>query len=186
MDIVYTAEQEEIRPRLAAANINPESFLATDYLNHFNEIVMLLEMVPDMPELFEEAMEWEPRSYPEHFRCSGFAAKDLAIEAFHKAPSIIKAAFEDQCSILDKTIKSTLNGLATVNAVDRGLSADAQGLIRNRVTLIQSLLMDLNGIIHGKMPSGEHKAEELEALEIPEAESGDDVQTQEDIDKLFS
>lgn len=36
--------------RLRVANINPRTGLATDYLNHFNEAVMLLEMVPDMPE----------------------------------------------------------------------------------------------------------------------------------------
>ncbi|MDP3655070.1 MAG: hypothetical protein Q8R67_25705, partial [Rhodoferax sp.] len=33
---------------LRAANINPRTGLATDYLNHFNEAIMLLEMVPDM------------------------------------------------------------------------------------------------------------------------------------------
>ncbi|MEO8318885.1 MAG: hypothetical protein ABI561_11235, partial [Bradyrhizobium sp.] len=36
--------------QLKAANINPRTGLATDYLNHFNEAIMLLEMVPDMPE----------------------------------------------------------------------------------------------------------------------------------------
>ena len=40
--------------RLRAANINPHTGLATDYLNHFNEAVMLLEMVPDMPECAED------------------------------------------------------------------------------------------------------------------------------------
>ena len=39
---------------LSAANINPRTGLATDYLNHFNEAVMLLEMVPDMPECAED------------------------------------------------------------------------------------------------------------------------------------
>ena len=36
-------------------NIDPQTLLATDYLNHFNEIVMLLELIPDMPECFEDA-----------------------------------------------------------------------------------------------------------------------------------
>jgi hypothetical protein len=39
---------------LAAANINPQSGLATDYLNHFNEAIMLLEMIPDMPDCVED------------------------------------------------------------------------------------------------------------------------------------
>src|SRR5262249_13363385 len=43
---------------LRAANINPRTGLATDYLNHFNEAVMLLEMVPDMPECAEDFLHW--------------------------------------------------------------------------------------------------------------------------------
>jgi len=39
---------------LRAANINPPTGLATDYLNHFSEAVMLLEMVPVMPECAED------------------------------------------------------------------------------------------------------------------------------------
>ena len=45
-----TGPDEEARAaRLRAANINPRTGLATDYLNHFNEAIMLLEMIPDMP-----------------------------------------------------------------------------------------------------------------------------------------
>ena len=53
--------------QLRAANINPRTGLATDYLNHFNEAIMLLEMVPDMPECAEDFLSWQPLSYAEHF-----------------------------------------------------------------------------------------------------------------------
>ncbi len=49
--------------RLRAANINPRTGLATDYLNHFNEAIMLLEMVPDIPECAEDFLGWQPLSY---------------------------------------------------------------------------------------------------------------------------
>ena len=39
-------------------NINETSLLATDYLNHFNEIIMLLDMIPSMPECLEDARGW--------------------------------------------------------------------------------------------------------------------------------
>src|SRR5438093_11189566 len=68
--------------RLRVANINPRTGLATDYLNHFNEAVMLLEMVPDMPECAEDFLTWTPLSYAEHFWASNFKARDLAIEAY--------------------------------------------------------------------------------------------------------
>ncbi len=48
-------------------NVNDDTYLATDYLNHFNEIVMLLEMIPDMPDILEDAKEWRPKSYDQHF-----------------------------------------------------------------------------------------------------------------------
>ena len=44
---------------LRAANINPRTGLATDYLNHFNEAIMLLEMIPDMPECAEDFLDLE-------------------------------------------------------------------------------------------------------------------------------
>src|SRR3954464_6900284 len=68
--------------RLRVANINPRTGLATDYLNHFNEAIMLLEMVPDMPECAEDFLTWTPLTYAEHFWASNFKARDLAIEAY--------------------------------------------------------------------------------------------------------
>ena len=53
--------QQAERPtaaELTAANINPRTGLATDYLNHFNEAIMLLDMIPDMPECAEDFLTW--------------------------------------------------------------------------------------------------------------------------------
>ena len=75
-------DQEARAAQLRAANINPRTGLATDYLNHFNEAIMLLEMVPDMPECAEDFLTWTPLSYAEHFWASNFKARDLAIEAY--------------------------------------------------------------------------------------------------------
>ena len=35
--------------RLEGTNINQSKLLATDYLNHFNEVVLLIEMLPSAP-----------------------------------------------------------------------------------------------------------------------------------------
>src|SRR5262245_66317214 len=68
--------------RLRAANINPRTGLATDYLNHFNEAIMLLEMIPDMPECAEDFLLWCTLSYDEHFTASSLQESELAIEAY--------------------------------------------------------------------------------------------------------
>src|SRR6476469_4476915 len=80
---------------LKAANINPRTGLATDYLNHFNEAIMLLEMIPDMPECSEDFLAWCPLSYCEHFMASNFKARDLAIEVYESADEHIRVEFDN-------------------------------------------------------------------------------------------
>src|SRR5579863_2087796 len=84
------ADREARAAELRAANINPRTGLATDYLNHFNEAIMLLEMVPDMPECAEDFLNWQPLSYAEHFTASNFKGKALAIEAYDTAETHIR------------------------------------------------------------------------------------------------
>jgi len=81
--------------QLRAANINPHTGLATDYLNHFNEAIMLLEMIPDMPECAEDFLSWRPLSYAEHFTASHFKARHLAIEAYESADATVRAEFDN-------------------------------------------------------------------------------------------
>jgi len=180
MQIDYTAKQTALQPKLAAANINPESFLATDYLNHFNEIVMLLEMIPDMPELIEDTDDWAPKSYTQHFEDSGFQAKGLAIDAFELAPKPIRQAFDSVCDEMNELILTTLSGLKNLNVVERGFSPAARELVKQRVETIQQLLMKLNQVVHGK-PGTVLQFEKP----VDQKVSTEKVETQEDIDKLF-
>src|SRR6201982_411706 len=85
---------------LKAANINPRTGLATDYLNHFNEAIMLLEMIPDMPDCAIDFLEWRPLSYSEHFHAPNFQARDLAISAYEQADPAIRAEFDQLTSTM--------------------------------------------------------------------------------------
>ena len=79
-----------------AANINPRTGLATDYLNHFNEAIMLLEMIPDRcPNALRTSCSWQPLTYREHFVASNFKGRDLAIAAYESADAGIRTEFED-------------------------------------------------------------------------------------------
>lgn len=98
----------DIRSRLEGANINARTFLATDYLNHFNEVVMLLEMLPDMPECLEDIESWQPRSYCDHFRLSSFSQRDLAIEAYALAPGRYRLPFDRTIASLNRLIGETI------------------------------------------------------------------------------
>lgn len=71
--------------RLAIANINPATGLATDYLNHFNEAIMLLEMLPACPDCRADFLDWRAKSYREHFADSHSQSRDIAIAAYETA-----------------------------------------------------------------------------------------------------
>src|SRR3954467_5562004 len=92
-NVTTTGSSEARAAELRAANINPRTGLATDYLNHFNEAIMLLEMIPDMPECAEEFVDWRPLSYREHFAASTFRARELAIAAYDAADPVVRGEF---------------------------------------------------------------------------------------------
>src|ERR1700743_3945990 len=108
---------------LRADNINPRTGLAPDYLNHFNEAIMLLEMIPDMPECAEDFLVWPPLSYCEHFMASNFKARDLAISAYESADPDIRAAFEQ--------ITDTMTSILT--AVGTGMREASQDTTRGKL-----------------------------------------------------
>jgi hypothetical protein len=130
---------------LSAANINPRTGLATDYLNHFNEAIMLLEMIPDMPDCAADFMEWQPLSYPEHFMASNFKARDLAIEAYEQADPDIRARFDnvtgDMTTILT-AVASAMKGVRQ-DKTRAVLAIQATGWVKPLVTLA-------GGIINGE------------------------------------
>jgi len=98
-DIVAAFRQAMIghfRSHVPGTNINESTLLATDYLNHFHELVMLLEAIASEPGDFtEDLLSWRPLTYEEHFAGSGFRDKNLAIAAYHRAPPKIRARFDD-------------------------------------------------------------------------------------------
>jgi len=130
--------------QLKAANINPRTGLATDYLNHFNEAVMLLEMVPDMPECGEDFLTWTPLSYAEHFWASNFKARDLAIEAYEAADPKVRTDF-------DNLTASMTSILTAVGAAMREVRQDKTrvALAQQAIVWVKPLVSLAGGIING-------------------------------------
>jgi hypothetical protein len=129
---------------LVAANINPRTGLATDYLNHFNEAIMLLEMIPDIPECSEDFLAWCPLSYCEHFMASNFKAKDLAISAYESADPDIRAEFEQ----ITDTMTSILSA---VGAAMREASQETTRakLAEQAIGWLRPLVSAAGGVING-------------------------------------
>jgi hypothetical protein len=130
--------------QLRAANINPRTGLATDYLNHFNEAVMLLEMIPDMPECAEDFLGWHPLTYREHFMASHFKARELAIEAYDSADAIIRAEFDNITTAMTSILTAVGEAMrdARQDTTRATLAEQATGWVKPLVALA-------GGIING-------------------------------------
>jgi hypothetical protein len=139
------ADPDEARAaRLHAANINPRTGLATDYLNHFNEAVMLLEMIPDMPGCAEDFLGWRPLTYREHFMASHFKARELAIEAYDSADAIIRAEFDNITSAMTSILTAVGTAMreARQDRTRARLAEQATGWVKPLVALA-------GGVING-------------------------------------
>jgi hypothetical protein len=154
--------------RLEEANINAKTGLATDYLNHFNEVMMLLEMLPAMPDCAADVLEWEPLDYEGHFESSSFKDKNLAIMAYHAAPNHLREHLEAQVEEINTLVCGIQNELR--DAAEPGLVA-AQ--IANRATHdIKPLIAAAGAVIHGHVE--------------PEASQHEGDGAQAEIDALFA
>src|SRR6266849_9837379 len=129
---------------LKAANINPRTGLATDYLNHFNEAIMLLEMIPDIPECAEDFLLWYPLSYREHFMASHFKGRDLAIEAYESADEHIRVEFDNITSAMTSILTAVGVAMREVrqDKTRARLAEQATGWVKPLVALA-------GGIING-------------------------------------
>ncbi len=143
--MVYS-EQE-----LLAANVNPVTGLATDYLNLFNEAIMLFEMGLDMPDMAEELADWKPRDYVQHFDKSGFEMRDVVISAYHHAPADSRCAFDETCENALSVFDSSINILLSSNLED----PEALNILRERLEEMKGLVIEMDSHIHGRIESND-------------------------------
>jgi hypothetical protein len=95
------------RARLAAPNINPATGLASDYLNHFNEAIMLLELLASCPDCREDFLAWQPKSYREHFEASPLTGRDLAIAAYDAADPDLRGCLDRLAGTMTAVLEAT-------------------------------------------------------------------------------
>jgi len=135
-----------------AANVNPKTGLATDYLNLFNEAIMLFEMGLDMPDMAEELSEWHKRDYIQHFEKSGFEMKDVVISAYRLAPTEIRQAFDECCETALSVFDSSIDILLSSNLND----PQALDELRSRLNEMKLLVLEMDSHIHGNAKAIEH------------------------------
>jgi hypothetical protein len=98
----------------AAALVNPASGIANDYLNHFNEILLLIENLPTLlPEMLDELLEWKPVTYREYFAKSQLPGSVRALQIYDGLDENFRRDFE---SIIDGINAMALASIEVIRA----------------------------------------------------------------------
>lgn len=102
----------------AACLINPASGIANDYLNMFNEILLMIENMPILlPEMVDDLEKWTPVSYREYFGRSPLPGSAKALKAYDNIDPVFRSAFERQISVVAEIAKESR---ATILAMRKG------------------------------------------------------------------
>jgi hypothetical protein len=147
---------DEYRTRVAGTTIDDGSLLSTDYFNSFNEVIMLLGMLPDMPDMIDDIKAWRFITYEEHFRGSGLPFAKLAMEAYAHVPPPVLERFERTLAEMRKTVDEARDTLA-------GLTGPATRDHFNHCavdysTRLQRLVDTASAIVHGHGETSEQDA----------------------------
>ena len=92
-------------------HINEATGLCTDYLNRFNEAVMLLELLPSMPDSIEDFLAWRPCGYAEHFANSNFKNRDAVIAAYKAADPAARKALDGLADTMNVMLLATRDAM---------------------------------------------------------------------------
>ncbi len=130
----------------ARTSLNPHTQLSTDFLNQFNEIAMILEMLTDWPEGLDDLYHWQPRGYIEHFKKSGFHDAENVIAAYQNTPCQIRTRLDAHIQELDGVIKVGLGSLFKASKLGMNESVSEAG--RALAIEVQNAVMRLSRIIN--------------------------------------
>ena len=144
--------------RLDDTNINPATGLATDYLNHFNEAVMLLEMFASCPDCIDDFLAWKPKSYRQHFDGSTFKDRQAAIIAYEAADPEVRKNLD--------ALANTMNALLEGTRVAMRLNlprAKSRNLADRTARALKPLIAHAGAVINGDPAAEDVQPEVLQA-----------------------
>jgi hypothetical protein len=145
--------------RLAHANINPRTGLATDYLNHFNEAIMLLEMLSACPECIEDFLAWKSMSYREHFAHSRFKERDLAVAAYNAAEPGLREFLDALAVTMTVVLETSRKAIGADPS-----SAEAVLIAAHAVSCLKPLIARAAAVINGDLDPESHDTIAMQAV----------------------
>ena len=125
-------------------NINSDTGLCTDYLNHFSEAIMALEMLSAVPESLDDFLAWQPRSYTEHFAASNFRNREAVIAAYHAADPATRQSLDTLVDSMHAMLTATRAVMGVGNSVSAALPL-AESALASLKPMVARASMVING-----------------------------------------
>ena len=139
----------------AAALVNPESGIANDYLNHFNEILLLIENLPVLlPEMIEDIMRWKPVGYIEYFTKSPLPGSAEALKIYDSLDKSFRDDFESMIELLNTIVVSSIEVVFKYRLPDGSIDPEAIGEICEQYSAVLRAVLDrlADLVNHGSAP----------------------------------
>ncbi len=153
-----TVSLAQLHDVLVEANINPKTGLSTDYLNHFNEMVMMIELYPTSPDVREEILGWETLKYRAHFETSGFRAKSLALIGYELAMDSLKRQLDVIVAEIDTVLLEAQNAVAS-----EAKHGDAKRALEEAAEVVEMLIARASALINGMAAVDDASADDAQA-----------------------
>ncbi len=139
----------------AACLINPASGIANDYLNIFNEILLLIENMPVLlPEMIADLKQWKSVGYREYFEKSPLPGSKMALEVYDKIDPDFKSQFEQQIekvSVIANESRDLV--LAMRDSAGEIEPEQLYGPCSDRAALLREALSIASGLVNNGMAS---------------------------------
>ena len=127
----------------AAALVNPQSGIANDYLNHFNEILLLIENLPALlPEMVDEIVAWKPVGYREYFEKSPLPGSKETLKIYDSLDEAFRRDFDYMIELLDKIVLHSIDIINKNRLPDGTLDPDGIGEICERLSASMRVVLD--------------------------------------------
>ncbi|GGK24301.1 hypothetical protein [Salinarimonas ramus] len=85
--------------------------LSNDYLNHYSEVLMLVELAAQDPDAVDDLAAWRPVDYPTYFGASHLRRAPAARAAYEALPDERRAAFEALTRAMDNLSTTAIRAL---------------------------------------------------------------------------
>lgn len=147
--------------------VSPDSGIANDYLNHFNEIFLLIENLPALlPEMVDEVVEWKPISYREYFNKSALPGSEHALEIYDSLDPAFRRDFEGMVELLDNLVLQSIAIVLENRNPDGSLDPDGIADVCEQLAADMRIVLDRTAdlVNHGYAPPLERPQEMADRL----------------------